>query len=293
MERTNARARRCAGLLALALLAAAPARGAIPGIEGTSFALRAGTTYIPTPDGDSLRVWAFGDATGGTPVQYPGPTLIVEQGAVVTVTLTNQLLEPVSIVFPGQGAVVSSGGSPGPLAREAAPAGGTVSYSFVASHPGTYLYHSGSRPELQIEMGLVGALIVRPTGFDANDPALRTAYGHPDTAYDREYLFLLSEMDPKIHDLVDFGFPQLVDNTSAFPVLWFINGRNGIDTLSPAFAGWLPAQPYDALARVQPGEKALLRFIGAGRDPHPFHPHGNHSAVIARARASFVNRRIG
>lgn len=282
MERTLAGVRRCAALAVLALLVAASARAGIPGIQGPSFALRAGSSYIPTPDGDTLRIWAFGDATGGTPLQYPGPTLIVTQGAVVTVTLTNQLLEPVSIVFPGQGQVWPSGGSPGLLTAEAEPSGGTVTYTFVASHPGTYLYHSGSHPELQIEMGLVGALIVRPTGFDASDPALRTAYGHPDTAYDQEYLFLLSEMDPKIHDLVDFGFPELVDNTTAFPVLWFINGRNGIDTLSPSFAGWLPAQPYDALARARPGEKVLLRFVGAGRDPHPFHPHGNHSAVIAR-----------
>ncbi|RIK99976.1 MAG: hypothetical protein DCC71_19560 [Proteobacteria bacterium] len=282
MERMLARARRQLVVLALALLPAAPGHAVIPGIQGPSFSLRAGATYIPTPDGDSLRIWAFGAAAAGTPLQYPGPTLIVEQGATVTITLTNNLPEPTSIVFPGQGAVTTSGGAPGLLTAEAAPSGGTVTYSFVARQPGTYLYQSGSHPELQIEMGLVGALIVRPTGFDANVPAQRTAYGHPDTAYDHEYLFLLSEMDPRIHDLVDFGHANLVDNPSAFPVLWFINGRNGIDTLSPAGAPWLPAQPYDALARTRPGEKVLLRFVGAGRDPHPFHPHGNHSRLVAR-----------
>ena len=52
-------------------------------------------------------------------------------------------------------------------------------------------------------MGLVGAIIVRPAGFDQETN--RTAYGTPDSAYDHEYLFLLSEMDPFIHDLVDFG----------------------------------------------------------------------------------------
>jgi hypothetical protein len=81
---------------------------------------------------------------------------------------------------------------------------------------------------------------------------------------------------------VETGGPGLVDNTEAFPVLWYINGRNGIDTLSPPNVPWLPHQPYDALARTRPGEKVLLRFVGAGRDPHPFHPHGNHSTVIAR-----------
>ena len=89
-------------------------------------------------------------------------------------------------------------------------------------------------------------------------------------------------MDAVIHDTVDFGFPEFVDNTKAFPVFWFINGRNGLDTLSDTGAPWLPNQPYGALARTRPGEKVLLRIIGAGRDQHAFHPHGNHSRIIAR-----------
>ena len=28
------------------------------------------------------------------------------------------------------------------------------------------MYHSGTNTELQVEMGLLGAIIVRPTGFD-------------------------------------------------------------------------------------------------------------------------------
>ena len=54
------------------------------------------------------------------------------------------------------------------------------------------MYHSGTRPDLQIEMGLVGAIIVRPTGFDVNVDALRTVYGETtSTGFDKEFLFLL------------------------------------------------------------------------------------------------------
>ncbi len=273
-------------LLVVALLclwgASASAGALVPGITGPSFSLATGQTSISTPDGDSMLIWAYRDVAGNTPVQYPGPTLIVTQGQTVTVTLTNTLSQPVSIVFPGQGEVTATGGAPGILTREAPPGGGTVTYSFVAANAGTYMYHSGTRPELQVEMGLLGALIVRPTNFDANNPAQRTAYGHASTAFDHEYLFLLSEMDPVIHDLVDFGFPQFVDNTTVYPVFWFINGRNGMDTLAAHGAGWLPNQPYGALARAFPGDKVLIRFIGGGRDMHSFHPHGNHSLLIAR-----------
>jgi hypothetical protein len=176
--------------------------------------------------------------------------------------------------------VTATGGTPGLLAQEAAANGGTVSYTFTAVQPGTYIYHSGTRPDLQVEMGLVGAIIVRPSGFDQTTN--RTAYGHPDTAYDHEYLFLLSEMDPYVHDLVDFGFPQFVDNTTAFPAFWFIIGRNGVDTAAPDGVPWQPNQPYGALARTRPNEKVLLRIIGGGRNLHAFHPHGAHSKIIAR-----------
>lgn len=264
--------------VAMGTATAASAVADIPGIQGPSFQLSTGPTYIDTPDGDTLLIWAYADS--GSPIQYPGPTLIVNEGDVVSVELTNGLSVPTSIVFPGQGEVTASGGSPGLLASEAAPLGGTVTYSFTATHAGTYLYHSGTQPDLQVEMGLLGALIVRPTGYDADTN--RIAYGHADTRYDHEYLLLLSEMDPVVHDLVDFGFPELIDNTAAFPVLWFINGRNAVDTLADPGVPWQPHQPYNALIRTRPGEKVLLRFIGGGRDPHPFHPHGNHSVMIAR-----------
>ena len=70
---------------------------------------------------------------------------------------------------------------------------GTVSYTFTATHAGTYLYHSGTQPALQVEMGLLGALIVRPA-------VANQAYGHANTRFDHEYLFLLTEMDARIHD---------------------------------------------------------------------------------------------
>jgi len=282
MRTLSIHTRGLAAVLILGLLAVSTvhADAVIPGITGPAFNLATGTAHIDTPDGDSLLIWAYADGTGGTAAQYPGPTLIVSQGDTVTVDLTNNLPAPTSIVFPGQGEVTTTGGSAGLLTAEAAAGGGTVSYSFVATDAGTYMYHSGTNPELQIEMGLVGALIVRPFAFDQNSN--RTAYGHPDTAYDHEYLFLLTEMDPYIHDLVDFGFPQFVDNSTADPVFWFINGRNGVDTLADHYVPWKPNQPYGALARTRPGEKVLLRLIGGGRDQHAFHPHGNHSFIIAR-----------
>lgn len=278
MHTTILKYRRLAiGVTAILLLfGTVHAYAVIDGISGPAFSLTARTGRVITADGGNILVWGYGNSAGQT--QYPGPTLIVTEGDLVTVTLTNDLpaeAENVSIVFPGH-SVVATGGLPGLLTREAPPDGVTsVTYTFTASHPGTYLYYSGSHPELQIEMGLVGAIIVRPLNGIG-------AYGHANTVYDREYLFLLTEMDINVHLLAEFGPLSAVDNTTHWPVYWFINGRAFPDTMFPAFAPWLPYQPYSALARMHPGEKVLMRVIGAGRDLHPFHHHGADARIIAR-----------
>lgn len=273
----------------LILMIANYAHAVIDGISGNSFTLVAREGRISTPDGGSVLIWGY--ANGNNRVQYPGPTFIINEGDSVTITLRNELSQPVSIVFPGQESVTATGGIQGLITREALSADlpgtpvdeSTVIYSFIATHPGTFLYHSATFPELQVEMGLVGAIIVRPAGFNPSSPR---AYDHPASGYDREYLFLLTEMDPRIHETVErFGVDALLDTdflSNYFPNYWFINGRCAPDTMAPAFAPWLPTQPYNCLPRMHPGEKLLMRVIDGGRDLHPYHHHGNNSFIIAR-----------
>jgi FtsP/CotA-like multicopper oxidase with cupredoxin domain len=242
----------CSSLLAVSAQAAAPGITAASG--GTStFNLSAAAAYISQPDGASVYSWGYG-CTGGTAaatfapaaisggicetMQIPGPTLIVNQGDTVTVTLTNNLPAAAgntSILFPGF-SVTATGGVAGVLTTEARNAScgagtgcNTVTYSFVANTPGTHSYYSGTRGNLQVEMGLYGALIVlptvessglptgytSPTGLPATCVAVGSkptrvatdddfrlaaaAYNNPAACYDREYLFQFSEMDPAIH----------------------------------------------------------------------------------------------
>ena len=249
----------------------------VDGVAGPTFTLTAKADNVTL--GDGSVAWAWGYANGNGMMQYPGVTMIVNQGDVVTVKLKNTLPLPVSIVFPGQEGVVATGGSAGLLTKEVPGDGiSEVTYTFTATHAGTYLYQSGTRPELEVEMGLMGALIVRPNVTNA----AHQAYGHVDTTFDREYLFLITEMDPVIHSLVQAGRIADVDNTAYHPVLWFFNGRNGPDTMSNSNVPWLPTQPYNCLPRMHPGEKVLMRIINAGRDLHPFHHHGNNTNLIAR-----------
>jgi FtsP/CotA-like multicopper oxidase with cupredoxin domain len=264
-------------LMALLLMWGVQAQAAIVGEAGTTFNLVAKQDHISSPDGDSLLIWGFLVKGAGNRAQYPGPTLIVNEGETITINLTNRLPaehgQNVSIVFPGQ-VVTATGGVPGLLTKEAVP-DGNVTYQFTATHPGTYLYRSGTRPDLQVEMGLVGALIVRPAmGADH-------AYNHADTQFDMEFLYLLTEMDQNIHRLVEFGRIGEVDTTDWFPVHWFMNGRAFPDILQDNGVPWFPTQPYNCLPITAPHKRVLIRCIGAGRQLHPMHYHGNDFATIA------------
>jgi plastocyanin len=237
-------------------------------------------------------MWLFGDMTGGATAthpegagyylpQYPGPTLVVDQGDTVTIKLTNYgIPQPVSILVTGH-QVTASGGSEG-LVTQAASLGETASYSFTADKPGTYIYHSldGPNPGLHVEMGLLGVLIVRP------DPVVnvgRNAYGDgTETDYEQEFLYLLTEVDPEIHLQVAVGHFNHFTNSDRFAKIWFVNGRVFPDLFEADYSPLYPNQPYAALAKAHPGDRVLVRNVNAGHDSHPFHYHGENLQFVAR-----------
>jgi FtsP/CotA-like multicopper oxidase with cupredoxin domain len=320
-----------------AMVSLAPvAYAAAPGIKGTTFNLTAQPAYLTQPDGQMIYSWGYGcngappayaPATTTTPfcttMQVPGPTLIVTEGQSITVNLTNGLPTAAgntSILFPGFN-VTATGGVAGLMTQEAAP-GGSVTYTFTADSPGTRAYYSGTQGDLQVEMGLYGAIIVLPASVPAvcTNPSPRTnlfgvsnyasanglgtesdfrlaasAYDHPKTCYDREYLFQFSEMDPRIHSQAlaqvtakigctagAAGCSLSVATEPYHPAYFMINGRSMPDDMDPNYALEYPHQPYNGNPHMHPGELVLLRIIGQGRWQHPFHEHANHVRILAR-----------
>jgi FtsP/CotA-like multicopper oxidase with cupredoxin domain len=267
--------------LAPAAAAQAPTGTKMACTNGPNFQLSASPGRVSLPDGGDMFMWSYGNRAAGDAFQLPGPVLCVTQGQVVTVSLLNNLPEATSLSFPGQSGVTSAGGTPGLLGPQVAP-GGTMTYSFTASQPGTYLYESATNPHKQVEMGLYGALVVRPTrGAD---------YAYDDAATrfdpDREYLMLMHDLDPELHLAVERG--QAYDVTKKHDDYWTINGRSFPDTIADNGASWLPQQPYSSLIRTRPFNAtsnplpALIRYVNAGFVGHPFHPHGNHMRLLAQ-----------
>ena len=253
-----------------------------------SFSLTARDGYVSTPDGNSIYMWSYSNSTRG--FQLPGPTLCVTSGQPVTVILHNTLPEATSIVFPGQSGVkangnpaqpqLDTGGSLISLVQSAAATTGSVTYTFTAGSPGTYLYESGTDVNKQVQMGMYGALVVRPAGHPSQVNDRVDSAFNPTT----EYVFLLSEVDPGLHLAVERSQP--VDWPAFHPRYYMINGRSMPDTLAPNGASWLPGQPYGALVHIRPYDAAsnplpaVIRYLNAGTVNYPFHPHGSDERVI-------------
>jgi FtsP/CotA-like multicopper oxidase with cupredoxin domain len=150
-----------------------------PDTHDAGFLLTAKDGYITTADGNSIYMWGYANGNGA--FQYPGPVLCVETGDKVTITLHNSLSVATSIQFPGQKDVKANGSSAAAqfdgngalksLTAQVEP-GATITYSFTAGRPGTFLYESGTDPEFQVQMGLAGMLVVRPHVTDADSDQL-------------------------------------------------------------------------------------------------------------------------
>ncbi|MDQ6780428.1 MAG: multicopper oxidase domain-containing protein, partial [Candidatus Eremiobacteraeota bacterium] len=120
--------------------------------------------------GTTVKAWTY----NGT---VPGPTIHVRQGDRVRVVLINKLPEATTIHWHGLPVGPDMDGVPGFSQNAVAPDRAFV-YSFVASEPGTYIYHTHFDDLNQIDRGLYGAVVV-----DDAKPTQR---------FDREYLMLLS-----------------------------------------------------------------------------------------------------
>ncbi|MBI5352266.1 MAG: multicopper oxidase family protein [Chloroflexi bacterium] len=205
-------------------------------------------------DGATVTFWGYGipttsgDCSTAT-ASLPGPQIYVDEGDVVTVTLYNGLTEATSMLFPGQTMTPDLTG---------VIAGGSTSYTFTASAPGTYLYEAGllNNAEHQVAMGLYGALIVRST-----TPG--QAYTSASTAYNDEAVLVLSEIDQALNNSAN---PAAFDMREYHPNYWLINGKSYPQTVPTPTAA---------------GNRVLVRYLNAGFQTHSMGVLGLSQNVIA------------
>jgi PKD repeat protein len=240
----------------------------------------------------------------------PGPRLTVPPtDSALRVFLSNGLSAPTSIVVPGQempfsNATTGNGptwqdGSLGArpsvsarvrsFGREAAPNGGRQQYIWNNTRenpfqPGTYTYHSGTHPQVQVQMGLYGAV--------TRDAAVGQAYAG--VGYDTARDLFYSEVDPALHQAVaggTYGTPSGPTSTLNYQPKYFL--LRGYDAGGlPTDVSIDPANQSCIGGGLSVGNRILLRLYNAGlRELAPM-MIGSHFDVVAEGgkKAPFAHR---
>ncbi|WP_239618941.1 multicopper oxidase domain-containing protein [Cohnella mopanensis] len=231
------------------------------------FHLYATDGYVTLPDGKSIYVWGYSLADEPGTAVFPAPPIEANEGDAVEITLTNigpkkSGIKRLAHTIHFHGLDTDQANDGVPHTSQAIQVGESFTYKFTASHAGTYFYHCHVDTVEHLQMGMYGAFVVKAKGG-----ANQAWTGGP--VYDKDYVFLLNEIDPVWHQAVEEG--KAYDRTNYQPRYWTINGKAYPDT----------EEDPTASISGEVGEKVLIRMINAGYQSHSFHMHGYHFQVIA------------
>lgn len=199
--------------------------------------------FVPKTDANGecrARCWGFNG-------RIHGPTIECVQGDRIRIYVTNRLPEATSIHW--HGLIVPNGmDGVGGLNQSPIEPGETFRYEFTVWQHGTFMYHSHHDEMTQMQMGMIGLLVIHPRIPERNPPQ-------------RDYAFLLSEWKivpgtsrPDPNEMVEFNMLTL-------------NGK--------AFPGTAPM-----LAKV--GDRVRIRICNlSSMDHHSMHLHGHAFKVVA------------
>ena len=228
-------------------------------------------------DGTPIQTWFFGNGFNGDRT-VPGPVIEGIEGEAVQVTLSSDM--PHSIHLHGLDVDQANDGVPSTSGYVARMRGGGMmnfgrvrgytnlgspfTYTFIAPHAGTYMYHCHVDTVLHVEMGMYGTVIIRPPD---GSPYVAWAGG---PAFDKEYIWHLHTFDSSWHSNMG-GMVSGPATVRHRPDYFMINGRDGNDTL------------IDTATAIEagPGQQTLIRLNNVGYQPALVQLGGLEFEVIA------------
>lgn len=155
--------------------------------------LRSNVGTINLWDGSSTRTFGFAPSLSAEST-LPALTLYAEEGDTVIITARS--------ISQGEHHTIHLHGLDVDTRNDGDPAtsfwlshGETTTYTFIARHAGSYLYHCHVGDVVHVQMGMYGMIVVSAAG------GAKTVWtGGP--AFDKEYRWLTSEIDKSWHDNV-------------------------------------------------------------------------------------------
>lgn len=254
--------------------------------------LSAGDGFVTMADGRQLYMFGFSNLTG-TPqdeammtgtlaASFPAPTIAVDEGDELYLTLTNvgmamrpDLFDPHTVHWHGfpNAAPIFDGV---PDAAVAINMGASLTYYYKVVHPGSYMYHCHVEATEHMQMGMLGNLYVNPAQNKLPDGALLGGFVHHagytyayndqdgSTRYDVQAAIQLGSFDAEFHDASENVQPLPFANMRDQYAM--LNGRGYPDTVSPAALA-PPAGNGGKLSQIETsrvqaavGQRILLRF---------------------------------
>jgi FtsP/CotA-like multicopper oxidase with cupredoxin domain/Cu/Ag efflux protein CusF len=234
--------------------------------------------------GEFITFWVFAPlgSAMGQPARLPSPTIRVEEGDRVFVTLHNTHYLPHTIHFHGLSQDNNMDGVPDVTQHMVLP-GHQFTYRFDAKVPGTYWYHCHVQDQIHVLMGLAGMIIVEPNRPDNHFAHLIPGAGRiapmaKATAekYQGEYSLVYMDIDDRLNRIpaahsdpreIERRMHRDYDVTQRRPDVFLLNGRS------------YPFTMRDTPILVKPDETTKLRILNVGARTLSLHTHGHHPTL--------------
>jgi manganese oxidase len=234
--------------------------------------------------GEFVTFWVFaplGSAMNSA-ARLPSPTLRVEEGDHVSITLYNTHYLPHTIHLHGTSQPNDMDGVPH-MTQHGVEPGKSFTYRFIAGKPGTYWYHCHVQDHVHPLMGLAGMLIIEP-----NRPHNHFAHLIPGAGritsmakatreeYQNEYSLVYMDIDDRLNRIpAAYSDPREIekrmhrdyDSTQRVPNIFMLNGRS------------FPFTMRDTPILVKPDETTKLRVLNIGARTIYLHTHGHHPTL--------------
>lgn len=199
-------------------------------------------------DGTSVTFWEFKE--GSNAATLPGPQIEVGIGDTLTINFTAMAPGAMEMA-PYNGHTIHMHGADVVTAEDGVPetgasvTGDTYTFNPTSNMAGSMMYHCHVHTVKHLEMGLYGALVVRPK--DASGNFLNQLTPSATTAYNYIQTYLFSTVDPAYHTAT--GDSTVFADYN--PQYYLISGAEGKTTSAPALT---------LAAAVN--KKVALRLIG-------------------------------
>lgn len=238
-------------------------------------------TFAPKSRGMSNE--SFASTKANPLLRLPSPSIRVEQGDKIIVTLENSHYFPHSIHFHGvdhpflKANGEGNDGVPQTSNKLTMP-GQVFSYELTPRQTGTMVYHCHVQAHTHILMGLIGMFIVeenKPNNwvqtFNVGAGFVRHSSVAVKQDYSQEYDLQYQDIDRELHNIIQQGndsrllakaYNRDYNITKRSPEYFILNGRS------------FPYTLRESLIVLKPEEKVKLRVFNAGGQMLSLHTHG-------------------